>query len=97
MIRHGCTRPISVISNGIDTSMFDNSKADAFRAKHDLSGPVLLFVGRMANEKNIEYLLNATQPVLRSFPDSKFLLVGAGPSSTRYTRSSMLWGSRRAY
>lgn len=79
LIRHGCTRPISVISNGIDTSMFDNSKADAFRTRHNLSGAVLLFVGRMANEKNIEYLLNATQPVLRSFPDSKLILVGAGP------------------
>ena len=31
LIGHGCSRPISVISNGIDVSTFDNSKAEEFR------------------------------------------------------------------
>ncbi len=79
LIGHGCSRPISVISNGIDVSTFDNSKAEEFKAKHGLKGPVLLFVGRMASEKNVEYLVEATEPVLKSIPSARLLLVGAGP------------------
>ena len=79
LIRHGLKKEIAIISNGIDISMFDNSAAEEFGAQHGLTGPILFFVGRMAHEKNIEYLIDSMVPVFKSYPSSKLLLIGDGP------------------
>ena len=79
LIKHGLKKDVAIISNGIDISMFDNSAAEEFGAKYGLTGPVMFFVGRMAHEKNIEYLVDSMVPVFRSYPSSKLLLIGDGP------------------
>ncbi|MBN2881177.1 glycosyltransferase [Candidatus Woesearchaeota archaeon] len=79
LIKHGCTKPVKVISNGIDFNIFDNSKAFEFKTKYNAKGPLLLFVGRVAYEKNIEYLVDCMSFVFKERPDAKLLIVGDGP------------------
>ena len=40
---------------------------------------VIIFVGRLANEKNVEFLLNAHQKIIKKNKNTKLLIVGDGP------------------
>jgi len=71
--------PIKVISNGIDCSIFDNSQWKKFKDKYNISEKTLLFIGRIAYEKNIFYLLDCFKLVLNKMPEVKLILVGDGP------------------
>jgi glycosyltransferase involved in cell wall biosynthesis len=52
--------------------------ADDVRARYGLRGkPVLLFLGRFAEEKGLPLLLTAFEAVRRRFPDAALLLAGA--------------------
>ena len=79
MMRNRCSRPVKVISNGIDFSMFNNSKASLIKKKYNPDGKLLLFVGRMGIEKNLYYLLDCFKLVLNKVPSTKLLMVGDGP------------------
>jgi glycosyltransferase involved in cell wall biosynthesis len=43
------------------------------------SGNVVGFVGRLADQKGVQYLIQAAPAVLAKHPDTKFLIVGDGP------------------
>jgi len=79
LLKHGFYRPIKVISNGIDLKMFKNSKCASVKKKYNKNGKLLLFVGRVAHEKNIPYLLKCFKLVLKEVPDTKLLVIGDGP------------------
>ena len=72
-------KPIKVISNGIDPDVFDNSKSKQIRQKYNPDGPLCLFVGRIAHEKNLLFLVDAFAKVLQKVPSAKLLIVGGGP------------------
>lgn len=44
----------------------------------------LIFVGRLASEKNVEFLLKAHQKLMKSHSNIKLLIVGDGPDKERY-------------
>jgi glycosyltransferase involved in cell wall biosynthesis len=47
------------------------------RRRHGLGdGPVVGFLGRFAEEKGVQYLIESVPEVLRSFPDARFVLAG---------------------
>ncbi|MBI2550126.1 glycosyltransferase [Candidatus Woesearchaeota archaeon] len=79
LIAKGCKRPLRVIYNGVDSSVFDNSKSSAVRKALNQGGKLVLFVGRLAHEKNISYLLDCFAMVLRKVPSAKLVIVGDGP------------------
>lgn len=72
-------KKIKVISNGIYLNQFDNSNADNVRKKYGEDGPILLFVGRVAYEKNIFYLLDCFKLILEKIPKAKLIIIGDGP------------------
>lgn len=74
---YGVRRPIHVIPTGLDLDRFAVAPAPALRASLDLpeGAPVLLYLGRLAKEKNIEELLTA----LPRIPRAVLLIVGDGP------------------
>ncbi|HLC68879.1 MAG TPA: glycosyltransferase [Candidatus Bilamarchaeaceae archaeon] len=75
-----------LLPTGIDLEVFNAGvKPAAARKKFGLTDePVVLYVGRLAKEKNIEILIEAAPSLLNLLPKTKFLLVGKGPAETYY-------------
>ena len=47
---------------------------------------VILFVGRLAAEKNIEFLINSAKELNKKYKDIKLLIVGDGPDKEKYEK-----------
>ena len=80
---YGVTKPMQVLPTGIPLRQFDHGDGAAFRALHGIAAtrPVALFVGRLAHEKNIGFLLDAMSHVRRELPDALLLVAGEGPAA----------------
>lgn len=71
---------IDVIPMGIDVENFTAArKQESIRKEYGVDGPLLLFVGRLAEEKGIHLLLEALAGVAARIPSIKLLIVGSGP------------------
>jgi len=79
---YGVTKPLHVLPTGIPTARFARGDGAAFRARHGIppGQPVALFVGRVAHEKNIGFLLEAMVHTRRQCPDALLLVAGEGPA-----------------
>ncbi len=75
-----------VIPTGVDPERFSPSvSGQSIRTKWGLAGnDVVLHVGRVSPEKNLNTLIRAFPLVLESNPDAKLLIVGSGPYLERY-------------
>ena len=72
--------PVAVISMGVDTALFHPSRRDpCLKERIAGDGPLLLFVGRLAEKKGVRYLIEAMPAILERFPEAKLLIVGGGP------------------
>ena len=78
----GIERPIQVIPTGMPADRFVRGDGARFRREHDLppDRPLLLYVGRVAHEKNIGFLLEMLLDVRRSRPDALLVIAGEGPA-----------------
>lgn len=79
LIARKCTKPIRVIPLGIDFSAFRNDSASEIRSRYNKHGKLLLFVGRIAHEKNLPFLLECFARVLKKVPSVRLVIVGSGP------------------
>ena len=79
---YGVTTPLHVLPTGIPCSGFHGGDGKLFRARYgiDASRKLLLFVGRVAKEKNIELLLEATARLRHAHPDVLLIVTGEGPA-----------------
>jgi 1,2-diacylglycerol 3-alpha-glucosyltransferase len=70
-----------VIPTGLQESSFELVDLD-FRAKFNIASdrPMLLYVGRVAYEKNIEFLLCVVQALQEQLPDLLLVVTGEGPA-----------------
>ena len=78
----GVKRPINVLSNGIDLGLFkpDVGGAEVIRERYGINDkPLVLHVGRISKERNVEEFVRAAPLILREIPDARFLVVGGGP------------------
>jgi len=77
----GVTTPISVIPTGIKVARFARGDAGWLERRFGLPGgeKILVFVGRLGQEKNIDFLLESFSRVNREIPDARLVLVGTGP------------------
>jgi glycosyltransferase involved in cell wall biosynthesis len=78
--RYGVRKPITPIRNPV-LPFPEVSRAEA-RAKLGIPEDVwmLLYVGRMAPEKNVSVLLHAIPHIVRGCPNARLWLVGPGPA-----------------
>ena len=79
-------RNLCVVSRGVDTQLFNPSRRDpALRAQWGVNdhGLVVLYVGRLAAEKNIRTVLNAFAAIRAYRRDARLVFVGDGPLSDR--------------
>jgi 1,2-diacylglycerol 3-alpha-glucosyltransferase len=80
---YGVETPMHVLPTGIPLAEFSGGDGAAFRRAHRIPAgrPMLLFVGRVAFEKNIEFLIGALELALRAVPDLLLVIAGEGPAS----------------
>ena len=74
--------PLAVIARGVDTTLFSPKKRNAMlRAdwEVDQQGLVVLYVGRLAAEKNLGLLLQAFEQIRLHRPNARLVVVGDGP------------------
>jgi glycosyltransferase involved in cell wall biosynthesis len=75
-------RDLSVLGRGVDGRLFTpERRCVALRREWGASesDPVVLYVGRLAPEKNIELAIAAYRAMQRQHPSLRFVLVGDGP------------------
>ena len=86
---------IHIIPTGIEVNRFfkentNRKEVDRLRKNLHLSkkDTVIIFVGRLAQEKNIEFLLNAEKKIVKVNPNIKLLIVGDGPDKEKLEKFS---------
>jgi len=86
-------RNVHIVPTGIDTDRFklENNKGfnkEKERSKLNFSNKdfVIIFVGRIAEEKNIPFLLKNMKSIIKKCPNSKLLIVGDGPDIDKYKK-----------
>lgn len=82
-----------LVYHGVDCEKFHPSNIQ-FDPMRDDTSRVVLFVGRIAPEKNVSVLLKAFREVEKAIPDAQLVLVGSGPMSNRVAMEAQRLGQR---
>ena len=79
---YGVRTSIHVIPTGLPRASFRRGDGARFRQQQQLPAgrPLLLYVGRLAFEKNLDFLLRSFLEVRRARPDALLVLAGEGPA-----------------
>lgn len=79
-------RDVHIIPSGIDVTRFYSENIDkkiVLDLKKELNIKkddfVILYVGRIAKEKNIEFLINNLKDIVKKIPKARMVIVGDGP------------------
>lgn len=89
LVQYGVRTRMRVIPTGMPGDAFQQGDGAAFRARHGIGPdqPALVFVGRVAFEKNIEFLLHVTHELKRTtHADIALIVAGEGPARNRLQR-----------
>lgn len=88
-------RNIHIVPTCIETERFwkeniDSKKLAQLKKKYNLTKKdfVYLFVGRLAEEKNVEFLLEVTKDLVKKYSNFKFMIIGDGPDMEKYQKYS---------
>jgi 1,2-diacylglycerol 3-alpha-glucosyltransferase len=77
---YGADIPVSVVPTPVDLGQYHDLGPQRVRAALGLEeAELLLYVGRLANEKNLDFLLRAFARIVSERPQVRLLLVGKGP------------------
>jgi 1,2-diacylglycerol 3-alpha-glucosyltransferase len=92
LVDYGVRCPMHIIPTGMEMERFAGGEGQRFRAQLGIAPeqPVLVHVGRIAHEKNIDFLFRMFAQVVRSKPGAIFIVAGEGPalsSCKAYVRS----------
>lgn len=91
---YGITDAAEIIPTGIPAGAFSNGLGECFRKKHGIAigRKVMLYVGRVAFEKNIDFLLKVTARVRRAHPEILMVVAGEGPAAKHLHKLSRSLG-----
>jgi glycosyltransferase involved in cell wall biosynthesis len=81
---------LRVLGRGVDSSLFSPDRRDAsLRAAWGVAAeaPVILHVGRLAAEKNLDLLAQSMRRVIAGHPTARLVIVGDGPARGRLERA----------
>lgn len=72
---------LRVIPNGVHSEQFQDANVDMARRMYGLSeeDSVILFVGRLVNEKGVQLLIEAMPKILHYWPSAVLVIAGQGP------------------
>lgn len=84
---YGVTRPLHVLPTGLPARQFVGGDGCYFRSRYgiDKDRRLLLFVGRVAHEKNIDFLIDVIEHLKHSQPKALLLITGEGPALASLT------------
>jgi glycosyltransferase involved in cell wall biosynthesis len=79
---YGVTTPLEVLPTGLPAERFTLGEGARFRARHGVPThrPLALFLGRVAHEKNIDFLLRMLAALRHRVPDVLLVIAGEGPA-----------------
>jgi glycosyltransferase involved in cell wall biosynthesis len=82
LLEYGIRVRTQVIPTGLPTDRYVPGNGARFRAQFGIAAdrPLLLYVGRVAHEKNIEFLLHSFVVLRRARPDAMLVIAGEGPA-----------------
>jgi 1,2-diacylglycerol 3-alpha-glucosyltransferase len=82
LLDYGVTTPIHVLPTGLPEDRFKRGDGARFRLEQGLppDRPLITYVGRVAHEKNIEFLVNVFAEARRQIPNAMFVIAGEGPA-----------------
>jgi len=82
LLEYGVTTRIQVVPTGLPAYSYVPGDGGRFRAAFGIAAdrPLLLYVGRVAHEKNIEFLLHAFVALRRARPGAMLAIAGEGPA-----------------
>lgn len=82
---------VRVVARSVDTELFDPARRDSLlRARWGLAprGLAVIYVGRIAAEKNLELAIEAFRAIRQLRSDARFVWVGTGPQAARRQREN---------
>ena len=90
--QYGVTADAEVIPTGLEPHSFKRADGAAFRARYgiQLERPVLLYVGRVAYEKNIDFLLRMMQRLKHQRADALLVIAGEGPALESLRKTTLV-------
>jgi len=82
LLAYGVRVPIEVLPTGLPAESFIRGDGARFRAQFHLPAdrPLLLYVGRVAHEKNIDFLLRMFARLRARRPQALLVIAGEGPA-----------------
>jgi len=82
LLEYGVTTPIHVLPTGLPADRFRAGDPRAFRARAGLppDAPLVTYIGRVAHEKNIGFLVQMFAEVLKRLPQAMLVIAGEGPA-----------------
>jgi 1,2-diacylglycerol 3-alpha-glucosyltransferase len=82
LLEYGVTTPVHVLPTGLPADRFAAGDGARFRAGAGLSAdrPLMTYIGRVAHEKNIDFLVHVFVQVRRSIPNAMLVIAGEGPA-----------------
>jgi len=80
--RRGVMTPVVEIPTGVDVGFFSEGQRGQFREEFQIPQDAFVIghLGRLAPEKNLIFLTRAISDVMGDLPNSRFLVVGKGPT-----------------
>lgn len=85
LLSYNVTKPIEVIPTGIRLQRFEGRDRERFRKLkgYKPDDKLLLFMGRVAEEKNIDFLIKVVHRLRPEIPQIRFLIAGEGAAKKR--------------
>ena len=101
--KYGVAAPIDIIPSGMDIARFDparHGEQERLETRRECGlpehAPLLLNIGRIAKEKNLEQVMRVFPRLLNACPDVHFAVVGEGPMREELGRMAEELGVSRA-
>lgn len=96
--RYGVRTPVRIVPTGIELTDFTTGDGETFRKKLGIppDAPVLVHVGRIAFEKNIDFLLRVMARVRAGRPNAVLIVAGEGPALGHVRHLASRLGIERA-
>jgi 1,2-diacylglycerol 3-alpha-glucosyltransferase len=82
LLEYGVSTPIHVLPTGLAADRFVAGDPGRFRAQSGLPSdrPLMTYIGRVAHEKNIDFLVRVFTKVREAIPKAMLVIAGEGPA-----------------